>query len=128
LPPPRAERPSGGLDAVINNLPLLLVMTVVLSGISRPLLGRLVGATATGGIVGVTGWVLSGMLALGIGIAMLVFLLSLLAETGAGGGRWSSRGGYGGGWGGGSYRGGGGSGGLRGGGGSFGGGGASGSW
>lgn len=130
LPPPQADRGPEGLDAILQNLPLLLVMTVLLGGITRPLLGRLVGATATGGIVGVTGWVLSGVLAMGLGVGLLVFLANLFAETG-GGGRWSNRGGYGGGWGGGSYRGGGngGSGGFGGGGGGgFGGGGASGSW
>lgn len=131
LPPAQAGRTSGGLEALLQNLPLLLVMTVLLGGITRPLLGRIPGATATGGIVGLTGWVLSGALVMGLGVGVLGFLLNLLAETGTGGGRWSSRGGYGGGhWGGGGYRsGGGGSGGFGGGGGgSFGGGGASGSW
>lgn len=132
LPPPMTDQAAGGLDALLQYLPLLLVMTMLLGGITRPLLGRIPGATATGGVVGLTGWFLSGMFAMGAGIALLVFVISLFAEIGSGSGRWSNRGGYGGGWGGGSYRsggGGGGSGGFSGGGGGgFGGGGASGSW
>jgi uncharacterized protein len=128
LPPPKASVGAAGLDALMQWLPLLLVMTIMLGAITRAMFGRVGGAAVTGGIVGTTGWIITSALALGLGVGLLVFLLSMFAEAGTGGGRWSNRGGYspgGGSWGGGGSSGGGFGGG---GGGSFGGGGASGSW
>lgn len=97
----------------------------LLSGV----LGRKVGAVATGGAVGVLAWVFTSSLLLAGGAAVVAVLFALVASLGSLGGL--GRGGYaggsyssGGGWGGG--RGGGGFG--SGGGGNFGGGGASGQW
>ena len=100
----------------------------LLSGI----MGRKVGALATGGAVGVLAWVFTSSLLLAGGAALVAMLFGLFASLasfggmGRGGG-FSGRGGSlgGGGWGGG---GGGGGGFSSGGGGNFGGGGASGNW
>lgn len=84
---------------------------------------------------GTVGWLISGLLPLGIGVGVLGLLFGLLGSGGGGG--FASRGGFGGfggggfgggGFGGGGFGGGGGGGGFRGGGGGFSGGGASGSW
>jgi uncharacterized protein len=115
----------GGLS---NALPLLLVVVFVASGVLRTMFGRLFGSIATGGLVGGIAWLLSHLLAIGLGAGTLGFLFAmLLGSTRAwstGGTGWG--GGFGGGLGGGF--GGRGGGGFSGGGGGFGGGGASGSW
>ena len=96
----------------------------------RGLFGR-APALARGGVVGagsgIVGWLLSGLLPLGIGAGVIGLMFGLL---GGGGGGFASRGGWGG-FGGGGWGGGGGGfggGGFGGGGGGFSGGGASGSW
>ena len=111
-----------GLQAV---LPLLLIIAVVGGSILRRLLGRLPGALATGGLVGVIAWMIAGLLAIGVVAGIIGFVIALMGGTS---GRWASgrRGGVLGG--GGFGRGGFGGGGFGGGGGSFGGGGASGRW
>lgn len=129
--PPRANQGRGSAqrdsNGLIGLLPALLIVTLVIGGILRALLGRLPGALITGGLVGVG----SGLLG-GFGIALIAgvvaFLFSLVSRMGVGGlgggagwipGR--SGGGFGsGGFGGGGFGGGGGGG--------FGGGGASGRW
>ena len=100
----------------------------LLSGV----LGRKLGALATGGAVGVLAWVFTSSLLLAGGAAVLGMLFALfvslaafagLGRSGGGGGGsgWpASSGGYGGSGGGGGF--------SSGGGGNFGGGGASGSW
>jgi uncharacterized protein len=120
-PAPAAE-PRGGGPA----LPVLLMFIFFGGGILRRTLGRVVGSAATAGAAGVLGWVISGALMLGLGMALLAFVVTLL---GGGGGGWSSRGrgGFGGGFGGG-LGGGFGGGGWGGGGGTFNGGGATGRW
>jgi uncharacterized protein len=98
---------------------------VVLGGFLRALLGPLIGASATGGIVAVGVWFVAGSIAAALLAGVFCFVFVMF-----------SRGGYGGGYSGGGYSGGGSSGGgsrdsgggFSGGGGSFGGGGASGSW
>jgi uncharacterized protein len=111
-----------------NLLPLGLVLVVVASGVLRAIFGRLFGSLATAGLAGGIVWLISHLLALGLGAGVVAFLFAMLLGSGrgwsAGSGGW--RGGFGGGIGGGSF--GGGGGGFSGGGGSFGGGGASGSW
>jgi uncharacterized protein len=137
LPPPdRAWRQPS--DRIGGLLPMLLFGAIAGGGLLRALLGRGLGALATGGIIGGVVWLVSKLLAISIGAGVLAFLLSLfmgaggnaLRRAGRGGGGWP--GGFGG-WGGGGFGrgggfGGGGFGGFGGGGGGFGGGGASGRW
>jgi len=106
------------------DLPLLLIFAVVGGGILRALLGRLGGATATGGLAGLLVWLLVHALGIAVFAAFVTFIVALLGGMPRGG--WSSggRGGRGS-WSGGFGGGRGGFGGLGGG---FGGGGASGRW
>lgn len=136
LPEPerRATRTPDGLGGIGNALPVLLMFVFVGSGILRGMLGRVGGAGATAGIAGVLMWLLTSVMAISIGAAILAFIFALISGGGGGfgGGRgWTNRrggfgGGFGGGWGGGGF--GGGGGGWSGGGGGFSGGGASGRW
>jgi uncharacterized protein len=129
LPAPARGAPAAGSD-VLQFLPVLLIAALVGGGLLRALLGRALGAFATGGAVGFLAWVLAGTLFIGIAAGLLAFFFTLVggfhgAMPGGGFGR---RGGWGGGgWSGGGFRTGGG-GGFGGGGGGFGGGGASGRW
>lgn len=135
LPEPerRETRQPEGLGGIGNALPVLLMFVFVGSGILRGMLGRVGGAGATAGIAGVLMWLLTSVLAISIGAAVLAFLFALVSGGGGfGGGRgWTNRrggwggGGFGGGFGGGGF---GGGGGWSGGGGGFSGGGASGRW
>lgn len=128
LPPP----PPPGAPAMDGPslLPLLFVLFMI-AGVLTAILGRLLGALATGGLAGVVAAVFGG-LGFGLIAAFAGFIMALLVG-GAPRRGWSSRtrhGGWGGGFGGGFGGGGGGfgGGGFGGGGGGFGGGGASGSW
>ncbi len=138
LPPPDRQwrRPA---DRISGLLPLLFVAVVVGGGILRALLGRTLGALATGGIAGGLVWLLSKVLGMAIGVGVLGFVFSLFmglggGRRGGGGGPGGWPGGFGGLGGGGFGRGGFGRGGGFGGGfggglgGGFGGGGASGRW
>ncbi len=125
------ERP-GSLGEV---LPFLFMFVVVGSAVLRAMLGRFLGAAATGGVAGLIAFSATRALPLALGVGVLAGAFAM--ALGLGGGRWSSRphrGGWGGGggFGGGGFGGGGGGGfgggGFGGGGGSFGGGGASGRW
>lgn len=130
--PTEEERPRG--DSLGPSVPLLLMLLFVGSGILRRMLGGFGGASVTAGLAGILVWILTSVLAISIGAAVIAFLFTLF--TGGGGRGWTSpRGGRwrGGGWGGGGFGGGGrsGGGGFGGGGwsgGGFGGGGASGRW
>jgi uncharacterized protein len=138
LPPPDRQW-SLPVDRIGGLLPLLFFAVVAGGSALRAMLGRPLGALATGGATGAVVWLLSKLLGIAIGAGVLAFLLSLLMGLG-GGQRRMGRGGWpggfgggglgGGGFGGGGFRGGGGGfgGGFRGGGGGFGGGGASGRW
>jgi uncharacterized protein len=117
-----------------NWLIVVLVLFVIGASTLRMVLGRVGGALATGGVVGVITYVMTHLIPFAIGFSVVGFLVALLFgifggprgwSSGGrrGGGGWSSGWGGGGGWGGSS---GGGFGG--GGGGGFGGGGASGGW
>jgi uncharacterized protein len=129
LPPPPQKRVStshggGGFE---NFVVLAILAAVFVGPLLRAILGRFLGAAATGGITGAAAWFIAGGLALPIVAGVLVFfaVLFLGAFRGfggfGGGGGWSSGGGSWGGTGGGG-------GGFSGGGGSFDGGGASGDW
>ncbi len=139
LPPPAAQprgQPQTG-ETLETWLVILLVFTVIVGGMLTRILGRFLGATATGGLAGFLALALAGTLLAAIAAGVLAFFFSLLfggtggvVSRGRRGGGW---GGPAGGWGGGSWGGGGGGGGWSGGGwsgggGGFGGGGASGSW
>lgn len=137
LPPPDRSwrRPA---DRISGALPLLIFGVLFIGGVLRRMLGRTLGAMATGGATGALVWGLSKALPLALGAGVVALLASLflgMATTGRGIGRrgppwggWGGPGGFGG-LGGGGFRGGGGfGGGFGGGGGGFGGGGASGRW
>ena len=131
LPAP-AQAPSQQVNfAWVNdiNLGFALFGIVFMGGILRALLGRLMGATTTGGIVGLAAWYLAASVAASLFAGIIVFVIALVVDLTSPQG--SSRSG---GWSGGGSSGWGDSGsssdsgGFSGGGGSFGGGGASGSW
>jgi len=133
LPPPDRswKRPADRLSGLV---PVLIFGALIIGTFLRALLGRTLGALATGGATGALVWVFSQVLGLAIGAGLMALIFSFiagLASTGRGIGR---RGPPWGGWGGGGFGGGGfggggfGGGGFGGGGGGFGGGGASGRW
>ena len=127
LPAPKPRQQRGGGSNLQGMIVLVLFAAVALSSVLRAMFGRVFGAIATGGIVGLVTWFFVSLLGAAIGAGVLAFVIALMA--GLGGGRWTSGGYYGGGgFGGGGFGGGGGGGGFGGGGGGFGGGGASGSW
>ena len=129
LPAPAKSQP-GAQGETFQMLPVLLILALVGGSILRAVLGRFLGAAATGGVVGFVAWTLAGAIAMAALAGGLAFFFTLM---GGGGGRryggfpgmYGGGLGRGGGWGGGGGLGGGG---FRGGGGSFGGGGASGRW
>jgi uncharacterized protein len=123
LPAPARSAPQ--LDGgVFQFLPIVLIAAMVVGGVLRALLGRGLGALATGGAVGFLAWILAGTLFIGVLAGLLAFFFTLVGgfRGGLPGGGYGLRGG----WGGGGIRSGGG--GFGGGGGGFGGGGASGRW
>jgi uncharacterized protein len=133
--PPHWQGP--GLSHYIDPFnPFILVFAFIVGGVLRALLGRFIGAAATGGIVGIFGWFLAGSLAAAILVGFIAFVVTFLVQNMGSMGPSVGRrgrdngwviGGSGGSWSGGSSSGDS-DGGFRGGGGSFGGGGASGSW
>jgi uncharacterized protein len=132
LPPPDRRWRNGNetgksLAPLGNLLPFLIFFVIIGSVILRRVLGRGVGAVATGGTAGVLVWLFTHLLPFGILAAAIAFFFSLFAGLGGGGRGWTNRGGMGrggfGGWGGGGWGGGFGGGGFGGGGGGFGGGG-----
>ena len=139
LPAPSRSAPAVDGD-LFSYLPVLLIAALVVGGVLRALLGRALGAAATGGAVGFFAWVLAGTLGVALLAGVLAFLFTLFSGFGGHrvwpggtygggfgrGGGWSSGGGFRGG--GGGFGGGGGGGGWSGGGGSSGGGGARGGW
>lgn len=127
LPPPDTGW-KGNVGTLWNALPALFIGFLVASSILRAIFGRVGGAAATAGLMGLVAWFFSQLLLAAAGVAAVAFLGSLL--LGLSGPGWSSggRGGFGGGFGGGGLGGGFGGGGFGGGGGSFSGGGASGRW
>jgi uncharacterized protein len=115
LPAPNRRAAAG--NGVGQALPILLILALVAGSLLRAMLGRFVGGTVTGGLVGALAWLLVGTMAVALFAGVVAFVFTLL-----GGGRGY---GYYGGFGGGGFSSGGG---FSGGGGSFGGGGASGRW
>uniref|UniRef100_UPI003F4932AA TPM domain-containing protein n=1 Tax=Cupriavidus yeoncheonensis TaxID=1462994 RepID=UPI003F4932AA len=119
LPRPRRTRGERGDDSVRQFLPVVLVLTLVVGGVLRSLLGRGPGAVATGCVVGMIGWVLSGAIAVGVMAGAIALFFTMFGGSHMGLRGIGGRGGFGGGSG---------RGGFGGGGGGFGGGGASGKW
>lgn len=128
LPEPSRRDAPAAQGGWMQLLPVLLIVALVGGAILRAMLGRFLGAAATGGAVGFLAWMLAGALA----VAFIAGAFAFVFTLGGGGGSRRYYGGFpggigfprGGGWGGGSW----GGGGFRGGGGGFGGGGASGRW
>jgi uncharacterized protein len=131
--PPHWQSPGSFSIDPLN--PFLIIPVLLLGGLMRATLGRLIGSAATGGLVTLVAWYLFGSLLAAVlaGVIAAVFVMFSGGITSAAPGRR----GMGGGWSGGGYGGGSSdwsgssssdSGGFSGGGGSFGGGGASGSW
>lgn len=119
LPEP-ARSASADAGGFVQSLPVLLIAALIGGALLRALLGRFLGAAATGGVVGFLAWTLAGALAIAVLAGVLAFFFTLAG--GVGGRRYYGGGFPGGGIGfprGGSWGGGGGG---------FGGGGASGRW
>ena len=129
-------------EGTLSSLSVLFVIALVLGSFLRKILGRALGATATGVAVAFIGWFIAGALLTALLGGVIAFIVTLLSgglggltsgyygERGGAGsnaGRSAGRGGFGGesGVSGGGFSG---SGGFSGGGGGFGGGGASGRW
>ena len=111
-----------------NLLVFFVFVLPVASGILRSVMGRKIGALATGAVTGLLAFVFSASVAIAILVTLGALAYSLfagMAPTGSGSGRYRGPGGYGGG---GGFGGGSGGGFGSGGGGNFGGGGASGRW
>jgi uncharacterized protein len=131
LPAPKTPAPGGAGFNWMDLGILLFIAVPVVGGVLRGILGRKLGALATGAGVGVVALLITSSLVVAAIAAFVALLFSMLS-----GGGFGSRGsvgpyigGWGGGAGGGSWGGGGGGGwGGSGGGGDFGGGGASGDW
>ncbi len=136
-PEPPHWRDSGSFNGADLLNPFVLFGLVIVGGFLRTVLGRLIGASATGGVVAVVAWFIAGSVAASLLAGGIAFVVAMFADGFVPSGP-AGRGRYGGGWGGGysgsggGWGGGGGSrdsdSGFSGGGGSFGGGGASGSW
>jgi uncharacterized protein len=125
LPAPTRRPSSAEGGGLTQAWPLLFIVTLVLGAMLRPVLGRLPGSLAVGGLLGVVGWFAVGTMAVAAVAGLAGFLVTMLGIGMGGHGGMHGHGGYrGGGFGGGGF----GGGGFRGGGGGFGGGGASGRW
>jgi uncharacterized protein len=119
---------SGRGDTLFNLVPVFFFGALLGGSILRAIFGRTLGATLTGGLIGLIVWFVSKLLFAALIAAVLAGLFSLFGgmPMRSRGGDWG--GGFAGGRGGGFGGGGLGGGGFRGGGGRFGGGGASGRW
>ena len=122
-PPPQKKVAAEGGTNIQSFLVLGIFAAMFVGPLLRSLLGRFVGATATGGAVGAAAWWLAGGMLFpvvaGVIIFFIVLFMGAMNFTGGRGGGWTTGGG---GFGGGS------GGGFSGGGGGFDGGGASGDW
>ena len=125
LPEPRRRAAGGDAQNLGQLLPFVFVLALFVGGVLRSVLGRVPGAIAAGGLIGLLGWLFAGAAAAAALAGGIAFLVTL-AGVGVGGQRGMHGGGLYGGYGGGRGAGVGFGGGFSGGGGGFGGGGASG--
>lgn len=95
LPEPlqRSSRESDASDRPGNFLPVLLLLVFFGNGLLHTMFGRVGGASATAGIAGGLIWLMTSVLGLAIGAAVVAFVVSLL--SGGGGGFGGGRGGHG---------------------------------
>jgi len=119
LPEPNGK-PAGSIADIQQYFPVIFILTLVIGGVLRAVLGRFPGALATGGAVAVVAWLFAGAVSIALAAGVIALLFTLLSGGMGGLGVGGHRGGFGGG--------GLGGGGFSGGGGGFGGGGASGRW
>lgn len=75
--PPEQQRDSGRTGGL---LPVLFVLTLFAGGVLRALLGRLPGAVATGGLIGVLAWLLSGAVLMAFVAAAIALVFTLLGS------------------------------------------------
>ena len=118
LPQVKRAEETPAMDELGNALPAAFLFIVVMGGILRAMLGRLLGAGVAGGFAFLGAWLWLGSLWVALVVALIIFVFTLAGGVGGGiyrGGGRSGGGGFGGG-------------GFSGGGGGFGGGGASGRW
>jgi uncharacterized protein len=139
-PAPEATHPSELPYWLLNPFnPLTIIFVLVVGGISRSVLGRLVGSGVAGGVIATIVWLFLGSISLGLVAGGIISVVTFLADPSwavnqgaTRSGRRRGDDGWSGGWSGGSsssgWSGGSSSSDSGGGGGSFGGGGASGSW
>ena len=120
LPPPRSGM-QGNLSGFFESGILFIILGIFAGTVLDIFLGKGTASLLAGLGAGGVAWIVSGLMLVGIVVAIIV-LIGVLGR-GHGGGNWRSGGG--GGWSGGGWSGGGG---FSGGGGGFGGGGSSGSW
>ena len=124
-----APKPKSDLSAGFDNLgelfPVVIIGALLVGGLVRAVLGRLIGSLVMGGGVAFIAWAMLGVLPVALIAGLIAFFVTLIGDaigSGSGGSYSSSGGGFSSGSSSGS------GGGFSGGGGSFGGGGASGSW
>ena len=132
LPPPPKKKKASESSSLESFFGIAFLAAIVVGPLLRSLLGRFMGATATGGITGLAAWWIAGGLlfpiVIGAGVFGAVLFMGMMNFARSGHGGAGLGGGWGGGGGGGGGSGGGDSGGFSGGGGGFDGGGASGDW
>jgi len=80
LPAPPPHQTSDLLNVDLFN-PVTVILVIIVGGILRTALGRLMGAVATGGFVGVLAWFLAGSLVLGIILAIVAFIFTMFGES-----------------------------------------------
>lgn len=115
LPAP-SSRPAASLPDLQNYFPIIIILSIMVGGFLRALLGNVPGAVVTGGVVAFFAWLFVGALSIALIAGLIASVFTLVGGgfgvLGMGSGRGpftgSSRGGFGGG--GGSFGGGGGSG------------------
>lgn len=115
LPAP-SSRPAASLPDLQNYFPVIIILSIMVGGFLRALLGNVPGAVVTGGVVGFFVWLFVGALSIALIAGLIASVFTLVGGgfgvLGMGAGRGpftgSSRGGFGGG--GGRFGGGGGSG------------------
>src|ERR1700704_6406809 len=83
LPAPEARRQqdSGLLSHVDPLNPIFLFILFIVGGALRSTFGRLIGGVAIGSIVGGLAWFVAGSLAAAIILALVAFLITMLAES-----------------------------------------------